>query len=102
MAGTTYDAYDADVNRRIELSETRIKYWVIAGVIANLLAAISLGIPLVYYLGSLNTQTATAITKLDKSVLDAEALHKRVNRLEVRQNAVVQHLRKSDDWEPPE
>lgn len=102
MSGGTYDAYDADVNRRIEASETRIKNWVLVGIAANLLAGMGMGIPMVYYLGTLNAQTTQAIAQMNKSVEGAELMSKRLDRIEWRQRAVLQHLKQTEQFEPPE
>lgn len=72
MDSDFYRAYDADVTRRLEHSETRIKNWVMGGIAANILALLGLGTPLVYYLGTLSSQATMAVatqtsmaTKLD-------------------------------------
>lgn len=102
MSFGTYDAYDADVNRRIEHAETRIKYWVIGGICANLLAMMGVGIPMVYYLGTLNAQTTQAITQMGKSITDTDALSKRIDAIDYRQRAALQHMKLQDGFEPPE
>lgn len=56
-----------DVDRRIQHAETRIKYWVVAGVLANLLALIGAAIPLVYYLGGVQAQTSTVASTVQST-----------------------------------
>lgn len=48
-----------DVDRRIAHAETRIKYWVVAGVLVNLVSLVIAAIPLVYYLGGVQAQTGS-------------------------------------------
>lgn len=40
-----------EIDRRINHSEQRIKFWVMAGVAANLLVAILAAIPTIFYMG---------------------------------------------------
>lgn len=54
-----------DIDRRIAHAEVRIKYWVMAGILANLLAIVLAAIPLVFYLGSIQSQTAQALSKIN-------------------------------------
>lgn len=79
-----YAAFDRDVSSRLMHLETRIKYWVIAGVVTNLLALIGLGIPLVYYLGTLNAQTSAAISTVNITSASINSLTERVTRLEAK------------------
>ena len=62
---------DEDIDRRILHSETRIKYWVVAGVIANLVTLLLGGIPMVYYLGQMSEKMNMALVsnKLTTDVL---------------------------------
>lgn len=57
----SYNAYDADITRRLEHSETRIKNWVIGGILANLMVLIGVGLPMVYYLGGIQNQTLSML-----------------------------------------
>lgn len=102
MTQTTYDSYDADVNRRIEASESRIKYWVISGIVANLLAMMGVGIPMVYYLGTLNAQTTQAIADMNKSVLDREQQAAKISEIEYRQRSAIQFLHDKFGYQTPE
>lgn len=79
-----YAAFDRDVSGRLAHLETRIKYWVIAGVVTNLLALIGLGIPLVYYLGTLNAQTTAAIATVGTTTSSINSLTERITRLEAK------------------
>ena len=100
MSQDVYSAYDADVNRRIQHAETRIKYWVIGGVLANLLALVGLGAPLVYYLGTLNAQTTSAITTVATVNTNLSKMDDKLRELEFRQRSVMTYL-KGKGFEPP-
>lgn len=43
-----------EIDRRIQHAEQRIKFWVISGVLANVLILISATVPTVFYLGQLD------------------------------------------------
>lgn len=43
-----------EIDRRIQHAEQRIKFWVISGVLANLLILIGATVPTVFYLGQLD------------------------------------------------
>lgn len=47
-------------------SEGRIKYWVIAGVVANLVMLITIGAPAVYYFGSMQAQSVSTLDAILK------------------------------------
>ena len=49
----------ADMDRRISHSETRLKFWVVGGVLANLIALAAIGLPMVYYAGQVVEQIET-------------------------------------------
>lgn len=53
-----------DVDRRIQHAETRIKYWVVAGVLVNLVAIVIPVVTLVYYLGGIQSQITTALASI--------------------------------------
>lgn len=101
MPESSFEAYERDVQARILHSETRIKNWVIGGVLANLLVLIGIGAPMVYYFGQLSTQTATSATVLNQVAADVNRLKDGQAVLRTRQNAIIAHLRK-DGFEPPE
>lgn len=62
IATDLFPELSGDIDRRISHAEVRIKYWVMAGVLANLVALLGLAIPLTYYLGTLNAKNAVATT----------------------------------------
>lgn len=56
-----------EVDRRIAHSEARIKFWVMVGVVSNLLAAVSVAVPAVFFIGQISQnvqQAATAMTQI--------------------------------------
>jgi hypothetical protein len=67
VSDNDYGKYDRDVSQRILHSETRIKNWVIGGVLANLVILIGIGAPMVWYLGQLSAQVGV-IAQLDGEV----------------------------------
>lgn len=67
-----FPTLEEEVDRRITHSETRIKFWVISGVLANLIVLIGLGAPLVYYLGTMQAQATTAMTGLSQLTAEVE------------------------------
>jgi hypothetical protein len=100
MSREAYEAYDQDVTRRLDHAETRIKYWVVAGICANLLALVGLGIPMVYYLGTLNAQTTQALTTVNTSAAQLSQLNSRLARLEF-QAASREAWMVSQGYNPP-
>lgn len=58
-----------DMDRRIAHSETRLKFWVVGGVLANLIALAAIGLPMVYYAGKLVEQI-----EADRLVAKAELI----------------------------
>lgn len=77
-----------DIDRRISHSEMRIKNWVIAGVLANLLVLIGIGAPLVYYLGSISAQSVMAITQLNATQTQLSTINEWIRRREIKDAAV--------------
>lgn len=80
-----FPSLEDDIDRRIEHSEGRIKYWVIAGVLANLVALVGIGAPMIYYFGSMQAQTQNTlqtVLTISTSLTDIET---RIQRQEVRQ-----------------
>lgn len=53
-----------DIDRRILHAETRIKYWVVGGILLNLFAILIPLVTLVYYLGGIQSQTSAALTSI--------------------------------------
>ena len=85
----------SDIDRRIQHSETRIKFWIIGGVLANLLVAMAGALPIIYSLGQMTTQFDAALktmTQLKDDGVDADTW--REERL-LWEFSVEQHLRRS-------
>lgn len=72
-----------EVDRLILHSETRIKYWVIAGVVANMVALVGIGAPLIYYLGTMQAQTTAALATIQAANSQLVEMDKRLNQHEV-------------------
>lgn len=54
-----------EIDRRISHSEMRIKYWIIAGVLANVLIFVVAAIPVVYFLGQIHVQATNVALSLE-------------------------------------
>jgi hypothetical protein len=52
-----------EIDRRISHSEQRIKTWVLAGVAANLLVAITAALPMIFYVGQISRDINQATSK---------------------------------------
>ena len=61
-----FPGLEEDITRRIGHSETRIKNWIISGILANLVILIGIGAPLIYYLGTMQAQATTAMAQVAK------------------------------------
>lgn len=77
-----YPEYDRDITLRLVNSETRIKNWVITGVVSNLLLLLATGGPLVYYLGQLSAQNTMVVQSTTATASQIEVIVKRMDRLE--------------------
>lgn len=53
-----------DINRRITASETRIKYWVIMGILGNTVGLLAIALPLVFYLGQISTSFDSTVEQV--------------------------------------
>lgn len=62
-----------DVDRRIAASESRIKFWILSGVITNLLVAVGAAIPLVFYMGQISRDIAAAVASQEKTAISQAA-----------------------------
>lgn len=80
-----FPSLEDDIERRIEHSEGRIKYWVIAGILANLVALVGIGIPLVYYFGSMQAQSVSAASSLSALTNNVALNQNRLQSIEFRQ-----------------
>lgn len=61
-----------DINRRIAASETRIKYWVIMGILGNSIGLLTIALPLVFYLGQISTSFDSTVDEV-KGIKQAAA-----------------------------
>src|SRR5215204_1288607 len=50
-----------EIDRRITHSETRIKYWVLVGVVVNFLIAVGAAIPVIYASGTIASDIRTSL-----------------------------------------
>lgn len=80
-----YPSLEDDIDRRIEHSEGRIKYWVIAGILANLVALVGIGVPLVYYFGSMQAQSGNTVSSLMQLTTTVNQNQQRIQNMELRQ-----------------
>lgn len=92
---------DEDIDRRILHSETRIKYWVIVGVLVNVLAVIGLGAPLIYYLGTMQAQATAAIASLNKSDEVQDRQDRWIRDHEIRDASLEQWAQRQGYTPPP-
>lgn len=53
-----------EIDRRIQHSEHRIKYWIVVGVLANLITLIGAAIPMVFFLGQMTSTASQALTTI--------------------------------------
>lgn len=90
----SYHDYDRDVSQRILHSETRIKNWVIGGVLANLVVLIGIGAPMVWYLGQLSAQTSNLISTMTQLTNDYTEIKRDQDKLIYRQRVMADFLRK--------
>lgn len=72
-----------EVDRLILHSETRIKYWVVASVMANLIALGAVGAPLIYYLGTMQAQTSAVALTIQQTAVNQSKLVERLNHHEI-------------------
>lgn len=77
-----YDLFpglDDDIDRRVLASEHRIKYWVVCGILVNLVGVMAAAIPLIFYMGQVSRDAADAATTLDGVERRIEASEARIN-----------------------
>lgn len=91
---------DEDMDRRILHSETRIKYWVIVGVLANVIMLIGLGAPLIYYLGTMQAQATAAIASINKSNEIQDRQERWIRDHEIR-DASLEQWAQGQGYTPP-
>lgn len=86
-----YPELEDDMDRRIEHSEGRIKYWVVAGILANVLTLLGVGAPLVYYFGAMQAQSANTLNSVLETNQKLTAMETRLQREEI-------HTQMIDAW----
>lgn len=89
-----------DMDRRILHAETRIKYWVVAGVLMNLLIFLSAGLPLVYYLGQIQTQARAALDTIKTTTQVVNDRNKAIQRQELWEQS-IESWAESKGYKPP-
>lgn len=62
-----------DIDARVQNSEVRLKNWVLAGVIANLLVAIGGAGPIVFYLGQISRDISTSLQTQQAQQVELQA-----------------------------
>ncbi len=55
-----------EMDRRVNHSEHRIKYWIVVGILANLITLILAAIPVVFYLGQMTTTASQALATIQQ------------------------------------
>ena len=65
-----------DIDERVQHSEVRLKNWVLAGVIANLLVAIGGAGPIVFYLGQISRDINTSLATQQAQTVELQARQK--------------------------
>lgn len=66
VATELFPELTGEIDRRVAASEQRIKYWVLFGVLTNLLAILGLLIPAVFYLGQLSRDASAALVTIQE------------------------------------
>lgn len=102
MSDHEYSAYDRDVSQRILHSETRIKNWVIGGVLANVLVLIGVGAPMVWYLGQLSAVANVSVGTVTRLDSEVRKLREDSDRMDFRQTSMVEYLQRHGYQVPPE
>ena len=87
LADSPDSAFHTLLDREILHSETRIKFWVVAGVLANLVILIGIGAPLIYYLGTIQSQANSAMVTIQATSVKLQEVEERVNRHELWESA---------------
>ena len=63
-----------EVDRRIAYAETRVKNWVLVGILGNVLTLGAAVTPAVYFLGQLSTSAAEAVSTIERQQSELERL----------------------------
>lgn len=75
----------SDMDHKVLHSETRIKNWVMGGILANVLVIASFGFPAVYYMGQLQAQFSVAFASQQVSNGELSQIKAKIQELEIRQ-----------------
>ena len=86
-----FPSLEDDIDRRIDHSEGRIKYWVVAGILANVLTLLGVGSPLVYYFGVMQAQTSNTLNTVVETNQRLATMEARLQKQEV-------HTQMIDAW----
>lgn len=63
-----------EIDRRVVHSEHRIKYWIVVGILANLVTLILAAIPVVFYLGQMTTTATQALGTIRQQQVQLDAM----------------------------
>lgn len=94
------EAQSEELDRRILHSESRIKFWVIGGILANILSLAAVAIPLIFYLGQMQTQFASTVASAGVSESELRKLDRWKLEREIWEQAVNNHL-SPKGFQPP-
>lgn len=70
------------VNQRVRDSEHRIKFWVISGILVNVVAMIMVAVPIVYYFGQASQASIAMSQTVAKNRLDLDALQRQTQDID--------------------
>jgi hypothetical protein len=65
-----------EIDRRISHAETRIKFWVMAGIAVNLLVAVAAAIPLVFSMGQISRDISVSTSTQQAQAIELVAQRK--------------------------
>ncbi len=65
-----------EIDRRVTHSETRIKFWVMAGVVVNLMVAVGAAIPLVFTMGQISRDISSSASTQNAQAIEMVAQRK--------------------------
>lgn len=63
-----------EMDRRVLHSEHRIKYWIVVGILANLITLILAAIPVVFYLGQMTTTASQALATIQQQQVQMDQM----------------------------
>lgn len=62
-----------EIDRRIAHSEQRLKYWVLAGIVTNLMVAIFAAVPTIFYIGQISRDINQALQNQQAQTVELAA-----------------------------